>query len=51
MMFGEELLMIAKLIGVAGIGCLVVGASLFAPAAGWITAGAGLLFVAIDGRR
>ena len=36
--------------GLAGLVCLVVGAALVHPAAGWLTAGAGLLFVAIDSK-
>lgn len=37
-------------LGLAGIACLVVGATLIYAPAGWLTAGAGLLFVAIDSR-
>lgn len=36
--------------GLAGIVCLVVGAAMVFAPAGWLVAGAGLLFVAIDSK-
>lgn len=43
--------LVSVLIGVAGLVCLVVGAALVAPSAGWAVAGAALVFVAVDARR